>query len=108
MHKLDIKPLSTNRAWVGKLRPTKANAAYKRDLSLILPPMSIDTESKLKLEIVFGFSSKASDIDNPLKPFIDGLQKKYGFDDKQIYELSVKKEVVKRGHEYIEFEIISL
>jgi Holliday junction resolvase RusA-like endonuclease len=107
VHKIDIKPLSVNQAWVGKLRKTNKLTKYNRDINLILPKASIP-DGNLKLSIVFGFSSKASDIDNPLKPFIDCLQNRYGFDDKNIYELNVKKEVVKRGCEYIEFDIQSI
>jgi Holliday junction resolvase RusA-like endonuclease len=46
-----------------------------------------------------------ADIDNPLKPILDVLQKKYGFDDRQIYELNVKKEIVKKGDEFIKLKI---
>ena len=47
--------------------------------------------------------SKLSDIDNPLKPFLDILQKKYGINDRDINELLVKKTVVKKGDEFIFF-----
>ena len=40
--------------------------------------------------------------------FLDCLVKKYGFDDRQIYELTQKKEIVKKGNEFIEFEITNL
>ena len=65
-------------------------------------------ERKLKIEIVFGFSSSGSDIDNGLKPFLDCIQKKYGINDNKVYELNVKKEVVKKGNEFIEFKIKQL
>jgi Holliday junction resolvase RusA-like endonuclease len=54
---------------------------------------------------MFGFSSKLSDIDNCLKTFIDCLVKKYGVDDRYIYELHVFKTLVKKGEEYIKFKI---
>lgn len=106
--RLDIKPLSVNQAWIGKLRKTKALRSYITDVGYLLPPVREPLDGKLKLTIKWGFSSIASDIDNPLKPFIDCLQDKYDFDDKQIYELIVLKDVVKRGKEYIEFEIEQL
>ena len=55
--------------------------------------------------LIFGFSSKAGDIDNPIKLFLDILQKKYGFNDKNIYELQVEKRDVKKGKEFIQFKI---
>lgn len=106
--RLDIKPLSVNQAWIGKLRKTKALRSYITDVGYLLPVINGPLDGKLKLTIKWGFSSIASDIDNPLKPFIDCLQDKYDFDDKQIYELVVLKDVVKRGKEYIEFEIEQL
>ena len=60
---------------------------------------------KLKLSITFGLSNKMSDIDNPVKPFVDILQKKYGFNDRDIYEMSLKKDIVKKGEEYIKWSI---
>ena len=65
-------------------------------------------EGKLKLELTFGFSSKASDIDNPVKPFQDILQKKYDFDDKMIYTLIVHKEIVPKGEEFISFTLTGI
>lgn len=65
-------------------------------------------DGPLYLKIVFGFSNKASDIDNPVKPFIDILQKKYKFNDKRIYCLQVDKKDVKKGEEYIYFRIEGL
>ena len=107
MHQINIKPLSVNKAWRGKLSKTPTLMKYNRDIGLILPRIKVP-EGFLRLSIEFGFSSKASDIDNPLKPFIDCLQNKYGFDDKNIYELAIKKEVVKRGNEYIKFNLESI
>jgi hypothetical protein len=40
-----------------------------------------------------------------LKPFIDCLQLKYGFNDKWIYKISAKKKDVVKGKEYIHFEL---
>jgi Holliday junction resolvase RusA-like endonuclease len=60
------------------------------------------------LNIVFGFSSPLADIDNGLKPFIDILQKRYEFNDKDIVELNVKKEKAVKGGEFILFEILTI
>ena len=62
-------------------------------------------EGLLELNIVFGVSNRASDIDNPLKPFLDILQKKYDFNDSRIYKLIVEKKHVSKNSEYVEFSI---
>ena len=65
-------------------------------------------EGRLSLSLRFGLSSKNADIDNPIKPWLDILQKKYGFNDRQIYRLTVEKEDVPKGSEYIEFTISAI
>ena len=105
--RVNIKPLSVNQAWKGKRYKTNNYVRYERDLLLLLPKIEVPT-SKLSLNIVVGFSSVASDIDNFLKCFIDVLQKKYDFNDKMIYMLSVEKTIVKKGCEYIDFNISSV
>ena len=73
----------------------------------MLPKLKIPT-GKLEIIIIFGFSSSASDWDNPIKPFQDILQKRYGFNDSRVYKATITKEIVKKGHEFIEFYIKSL
>ena len=107
MINIKIKPLSVNKAWKGRKFKTKEYNYYILELKNKLPNIKIP-DGKLHLIIEFGFSSKASDVDNPLKPFIDVLQKRYGFDDKMIYKLDVKKEIVKKGEEFIKFKITKL
>ena len=102
--RIDIKPLSVNQAWKGRRFKTKAYDKYIRDVMCLLSPLKV-ADSKLELEITFGLSNRAADIDNPLKCFIDVLQKKYGFDDKMIYRLIVNKVITKKGCEYIEFNL---
>jgi deoxycytidylate deaminase len=53
-------------------------------------------------------AEQAKHIDNFIKPFLDILQMKYGFNDKQIYKLSVLKEIVNKGSEGITFKIENL
>lgn len=102
--RLDIKPLSVNEAWQGRRKKTFKYLAYQRDVALLLRPFTVP-KGDLRIEIVFGFSSKGSDWDNPIKPFQDILQKKYGFNDSRIVEASVKKVKVKKGQEFIEWGI---
>jgi len=105
MEKLNIKPLSVNEAWQGRRFKTDKYKKYESDILLLLPnTLKIPTQN-IRLFIEFGFSNNASDIDNCLKPFLDCLQKKYGFNDKLINELNVRKIKVAKGYEHIIFEI---
>lgn len=102
--KLNIKPLSVNCAFKGRRFKTKDYDNFIKAMLFILPnSVKIDSKAYLKLEVTFGYSSRASDIDNALKTFIDCLVKKYKFDDRNIYEMSVKKEIVAKGKEFIEW-----
>jgi hypothetical protein len=43
----------------------------------------------------------------PVKPFQDILQKRYNFDDRDIFKATVEKEIVKKGAEFIDFKILT-
>lgn len=103
-HAIRIKALSVNAAWKGRRFKTDAYKDYEAALLLMLPRLSIP-KGKLSLDITVAFSSKASDLDNVLKPFIDILQKKYGFNDNRIYRLAIEKLNCNKGAEYIAFRI---
>jgi Holliday junction resolvase RusA-like endonuclease len=105
MTRTPIKPLSVNKAWKGRRFKTQDYKRYERDLLLILPSNLKVPEGELEIKLEFGFSNKASDFDNPVKPFVDILQKKYDFDDKMVYQAVIKKKIVKKGEEYIKFSI---
>ena len=107
MHNINIKPLSINECFQGRRFKTKTYKQFEKDLSFLLPTITIP-DGNLKLSIEWGFSNKSSDTDNPTKPFQDILQKKYGFNDSRIYELSLKKSIVKKGSEYIKFELSAI
>ena len=104
---ISIKPLSVNQCWRGRRFKTPKYKEYEKELLLKLKPVYIP-KGKIKLCITFGHSNSLNDIDNGLKPFIDVLQKKYGFNDRDIYELNVVKKLVKKGSEYIDFELFPL
>lgn len=103
--RLEIKPLSVNEAWRGRRFKTPKYKKYEQAVLLMLPRMNIPKDKHLEIKLEFGFSSAASDVDNPVKCFIDCLQKKYCFNDKNVYRLLVEKKLVKKGSEYIFFEI---
>jgi hypothetical protein len=39
---------------------------------------------------------------------LDIAQKKFGFDDKQVFEMNIRKCIVKKGEEFIEIGIFCL
>lgn len=104
---ISVKPLSVNQCWMGRRFKTKKYISYEKELLLLLPNIKIP-EPPYKIYFKFGFSSKLSDWDNPIKPFQDILQKRYGFDDRDIFKAVVEKELVKKGCEFIEFNIEKL
>lgn len=105
MPKVNIKPLSVNQAWRGRRFKSASYKAYEAQILMMLPKDFEVPEGKLELSLTVGLSNKQSDIDNIAKPFIDILQKKYAFDDRQIYKLKMIKDIVKKGDEYIRFMI---
>lgn len=107
MIKIDIKPLSINAAYRGRRYRTRDYNEYINDVSYQLKKIALPMPP-FKLSYEFGFSSKGSDIDNAIKPITDILQKRYGFNDNQVYELHVVKKIVKKGKEFIKFKIESI
>jgi Holliday junction resolvase RusA-like endonuclease len=104
--KLQIKPMSINAAFKGrKFRTEEYNIFIIKCLRLLPDKIEIPDKTNIKLALEFGFSSKASDIDNCVKTFIDCLVKKYKVDDRFIYELHTFKTIVKKGEEFIRFKI---
>lgn len=104
MIKLNIKPMSVNEAWQGKRFKTKKYNQYQKDCLMLLPSFKIPSPP-YKVTLIYGFSNKLSDIDNPTKQILDILQKKYNFNDKDIYEMILKKEIVAKGSEFIHIDI---
>ena len=97
--------MSVNDAWQGRRFKTPEYKRYEKDVITLLRPLVIP-EGELNLYLEWGFSNYGqSDFDNPIKPFTDCLQKRYGFNDNRIKESTVRKVKVAKGDEYIEFSI---
>jgi Holliday junction resolvase RusA-like endonuclease len=103
MIKLNITPLSVNKAWKGRRYKTPEYKMFEKSMLYMMP--SGIYIPPFKISFIFGFSNVCSDLDNPIKLCLDLLQKKYNFDDKEVYELSVKKEITKKSKEFIKFKI---
>ena len=104
MIKIEIKPMSVNDAWKGHLIKSDAYKVYENTLAFLLPKLTLPM-APYQIEFEFGFSSASSDWDNPIKPLQDILQKKYGFNDRDVFRGIVTKTKVRKGSEYLKFKI---
>lgn len=104
---IDIKPLSVNDAWQGRRFKTKEHKQWERDVLFLLPRFTMP-EPPYEIYLRFGFSSSASDIDNPVKQTIDVLAKKYQFNDKLIHRAVIEKVKVEKGREFIQWDLTTL
>ena len=102
MQRILIKPLSVNEAWQGRRFKTDKYKYFETELLYKLPKIELP-KAPYFISIVVYYSNNLSDIDNFLKPFLDVLQKKYGFNDKEIYKLHIEKVISKE--QGFEFEI---
>jgi Holliday junction resolvase RusA-like endonuclease len=73
--RLYIKPSSVNKAWQGERFKTPKYNRYIISLANLLKPFDV-LDGYLQLSLVFGLSIKSADFDNPVKCFVDCLQKK--------------------------------
>lgn len=105
---LKVKPLSVNKLYNGQRTKSKLYNKYSRDISFMLPNFKGELSDMLRVEIFFGFSTRAADIDNCCKGILDIVSKKYGFNDNRIYELNLRKCIVKKGDEFISIVIENL
>lgn len=104
MNKVIINPLSVNQAWQGRRFKTKEYKAYREHLHLILPKVEVP-DGDIWLFVEFGVSNMGFDTDNGIKPFLDALQDKYGFNDRRVTAITAKKTKVKKGDEFVKFEL---
>jgi Holliday junction resolvase RusA-like endonuclease len=105
--KLDLKPMSVNVAWQGKRFKSKEYKKYESNALLLLPNNTMPPPP-FRFEITFGLSNKLNDIDNAIKPTLDIMKKKYGFNDKGIYELHVYKQIVAKGQEFTSIKVTTI
>lgn len=93
-----------NEAWQGRRYKTAKYDLYRGQVLQVLKKVPIP-DGDFCVACRWGLSSSAADFDNPIKPFIDALQIKYGFNDKHIKQGLIEKVHVKRGQEFIEWFI---
>lgn len=105
--KVNIKPLSVNEAFKGRRFKTPKYKEFQDKVFAVLPAIELP-HPPYSIFLKFGFSSKASDWDNPIKSVQDCLSKHYKFNDKLIRKGEVHTEIVAKGKEYFIFSIESL
>ena len=110
--KINIKPISVNQAHnsTGRVYKSASYKAFEEQARLLLlanPIPKLSKGSKLKLTAIFGVSCKF-DLDNCVKCFLDVLEKIYGFNDRNVEEIHIRKHRCKRGEEFIEFSLCEL
>lgn len=104
MNRINIKPMTINRAWKGRRFKTDEYRSWRTEMFYTLPKIEVP-DPPFKVSFEFGFSTKNSDIDNPVKCCLDAIQDKYRINDRDVYRLEVEKKMVKKGGEYIKFKI---
>jgi Holliday junction resolvase RusA-like endonuclease len=105
LHRIRIKPLSSNRAWQGRRFKTPAYKAFEKELWLKLPPKVLVPDGPIKITFIFHLSNLAADGDNCIKQAQDVIAKKYGFNDSRISHWEVHKCKAAKGEESISFRI---
>lgn len=103
---IPVKPLSVNDAWQGRRFRSPMYDSYEKTVCFYLlqikpalPP------PPYKISYVWGVSSMASDVDNPVKPLQDILAKRFKFNDKDIMTIIATKVRVPKGKEFSSVEI---
>jgi len=71
----------------------------------LLPRLELDSSKFYQVSYEFGLSNRGADGDNCIKNFQDCMCDKFGINDNRIYEWHIKKTIVKKGEEFINFNI---
>lgn len=99
--------MSVNEAYKGRRFRTNKYNDYEKAVLFLLPKITLPPPP-YKISFEFGLSSASGDWDNLIKPLQDILQKKYLFNDKDIFKGTATKFKVAKGNEYFTFNIESL
>ena len=106
MQTIKVKPLSVNKAYRGRRFSTPEHTKYIKDAMLSIKKTKLPP-SPYHITYKFGYSSPLSDVDGAIKNFQDILQKKFGFNDRDVFSIFAEKVIVKKGSEFISFEIFT-
>ena len=100
---IPIKPFSTNKMyWFNKKRTDEYNE-YHSELDsnmYFCKEIDINKKSKFELYVLFLVKKKSdTDLDNMLKPFIDYLQERLWFNDKNITIIHTRKIILEENED---------
>ena len=98
--------MSVNEAWQGRRFKSDKYKTYSEAVAWLLPKKIDLPEPMYEIYFKAGFSTTLSDWDNFVKPTQDIIAKKYKFNDKLIRRAVIETEIVPKGKEYFEFEIL--
>jgi len=104
MQTVKVKPLSINQAYTGRRFATDKLKAFRKELGYALKPIKLPNPF-FEIAFVFGQSNPGADWDGAIKATQDIIAEKYGFNDKLIRKGTVEIVDVKKGQEFISFEI---
>lgn len=104
MNVLKVKPLTANRMWKGRRFATNEYKAWREECLWLLPNLTLPP-APYELEVHVYLESVLADLDNPIKSFIDVLQKKYGFNDRDVDVIHAYRHSVRKGNGKFVFRI---
>lgn len=105
---INIKPLSVNEAYKGRKYKTTKCDVFKNTFKSVMPDKIDVPKGYLSIHFIFGLSSKSGDGDNCVKISQDCIAEKYKFNDKLIKRWIIEVENVKKGNEFISFNLTKL
>lgn len=90
-------------------RKTREYLNYQEQIKLQLMCTSTHwpfQDSDVAFEVTAGLSNKLSDLDNVIKPLLDTYQYSYpSFNDRTVNKITLLKDKVKKGQEYLDVTI---
>ena len=105
--RFQTKPLSANKMFYRNKNKTVEYRAYQDEIRDQLMGTEWEFGSdQVTFEVTAGFSNRAADLDNCIKPFLDTYQNIYKeFNDNKVYKIILTKDIVQKGEEYLDVKI---
>ena len=105
--RLPLKAVSTNQLYVGKKIKSRLARQFEADVAVLLKANAPDItlpDGDLTLHLRFGITRR-SDVSNCVKLLEDCIARHYGINDRRFAGLTMVRQHVKPGQEFIVFEI---
>ena len=110
--RIEHKPVSVNEShYLRRGKPkTRKYIDFQESAALVLcdHPIKLKDGDSVRVDYVFGYSRKSSDVDNCIKTTQDTLQTYYDFNDSIIYHVRASKVIVPKGEEYVDITMRKL